>query len=123
MMAVEHGDYRYDFCLPTRPAIWIDGSYWLLYGRHGLAALCLHGQPFGFTREDVQDVQAAIREVRMNIGAKLYNPEDVPTIRALEDRLLALADRIAALLPPHIDGTASATTFDLGLPPTPEKPS
>lgn len=50
--------------------------------RHALAALCLHGQPFGFTQEDVDAVLVAADEADM-------------------DELQSVADRIEALLPPR----------------------
>lgn len=46
---------------------------------HALAALCLHGQPFGFTWEDVRVLREQFH------------------VNLLQD----LADRIAALLPPE----------------------
>jgi hypothetical protein len=49
---------------------------------HAMAALCLYGQPFGFTRSDVE----AIRR---------------PHWPANWDRIDDLADRIEALLPPE----------------------
>ena len=52
--------------------------------RHALAALALHGQPFGFTRADVD----ALR----NLCADLH-----PYCQPFH----SLADRIAALLPPE----------------------
>lgn len=52
--------------------------------RHVVAALCLHGQPFGFTREDV----TFLRMVE-NAAAPMYG-----------NFLRDLAARIAALLPP-----------------------
>lgn len=55
--------------------------------RHALAALCLHGQPFGFTREDVELLRAVADAIQ-------YDPT--------EDRVLrSLAKRIEALLPPE----------------------
>lgn len=54
---------------------------------HALAALALHGQPFGFTREDVAALQMAIG----------YDP----TTGHLSEALESLAARIAALLPPE----------------------
>ena len=48
-------------------------------GSHALAALCLYGEPFGFTREDVRILRAA----------------------ACIDDMVGLADRIEALLPPE----------------------
>ena len=53
-------------------------------GLHPLAALCLHGQPFGFTQEDVDACRSADDEE----WAK-WQPQ-----------LAALAEKIAALLPP-----------------------
>lgn len=52
--------------------------------RHALAALALYGQPFGFTHYDVRLLRHAAEY------AKPSHPE-----------LFGLADRIAALLPPH----------------------
>ncbi len=54
--------------------------------RHALAALCLHDQPFGFTREDAEWCVAA--------SYAFANPH-------LKRNLLSLADRIEALLPPE----------------------
>lgn len=53
--------------------------------RHALAALCLHGQPFGFTQEDVELLRRSA-ENELSGGTA--------------ERLSGLADRIAALLPP-----------------------
>lgn len=52
---------------------------------HALAALCLYGQPFGFTREDLKALMWAIDDSGDLLAAKLRS----------------LADRIAALLPPE----------------------
>ena len=60
--------------------------------RHGLAALCLDGQPFGFTREDFADIRNAAKRYQ-NTVANVYWDDDAM-------RLLRLADRIEALLPP-----------------------
>lgn len=57
--------------------------------RHMLAALCLDGHPFGFSREDVELLRVTI-EVAEDVT------RDVPS----GDRLRSLADRIEALLPP-----------------------
>lgn len=54
------------------------------YDRHALAALALHGQTFGFTREDVEALRS--------LSADLH-PNNEP--------FYSLADRIAALLPPE----------------------
>lgn len=55
---------------------------WDNQGRHAIAVLALHGQPFGFSREDV----ALLR--------KWHGLKGIP---AFAD----LAERIAALLPPE----------------------
>lgn len=60
--------------------------------RHATAALCLHGQPFGFTREDVIMLRAA----RLRLDGE--EQED-----AWDKSLDSLADRIEALLPPEND--------------------
>lgn len=54
--------------------------------RHGLAALCLYGQPFGFTRDDL-DTLRGLEELTFCEG---YGPET-----------RSLIARIAALLPPE----------------------
>lgn len=59
--------------------------------RHALAALALHGQPFGFTWEDVDLLREEARsEYAIPDGMGFTGQE-----------LLDLADRIAALLPPR----------------------
>lgn len=55
--------------------------------RHALAALALHGQPFGFSHEDVETLERALG----------YDPTTGDLSVALE----SLRDRIAALLPPE----------------------
>lgn len=51
---------------------------------HGVAALMLHGQPFGFTRQDVE----ALRYYATQLGHEPLG------------QLFTLANRIEALLPP-----------------------
>jgi hypothetical protein len=58
--------------------------------RHAIAALALHGQPFGFTWEDV-DWLRAMADWAEEYGVAADGPAWVN----------ALADRIAALLPPR----------------------
>lgn len=60
--------------------------------RHALAALCLYGQPFGFTREDVE-----------GLSRRAENEEDVSHMMGGRgaSSLRSLATRIAALLPPE----------------------
>ena len=77
----------------TEPAV-LDADL-ILYedGPHALAALMLHGQPFGFTWEDVDNLHSiAIKDVPFvgDDGELHTNPE-----------LTNLADRIASLLPPR----------------------
>lgn len=54
--------------------------------RHALAALCLHGQTFGFTRADTEALESMMR----------YDatPDEVARCRSL-------ASRLSALLPPE----------------------
>lgn len=80
-----------DFCGTPDPFRFADGGgeysdslYVRPERRHTLAALALHGQPFGFTREDVE----ALR----NLVADLH-PNSEP--------FHSLAARIEALLPPE----------------------
>jgi hypothetical protein len=59
--------------------------------RHGIAALALYGQPFGFTREDVHLLWKAA-------ALKAWGTYPYPVPEA--DAYNALAARITALLPP-----------------------
>jgi len=54
---------------------------------HRVAALCLHGQEYGFTREDVKMLR--------------QGPVWLLTPFRIRPQLEALADRISALLPPE----------------------
>jgi hypothetical protein len=72
---------------------------------HRMAALCLHGQPFGFTREDVKTIRWLVRRVAEVL------PEDgmtdiVPHLQAQIDGR-DIANRIEALLPPEDENDAS----------------
>lgn len=80
--------------------------------RHGLAALCLHDQPVGFTREDVTRHRAMASCVRDLLLTNSEPPSDsitgvVQWARATEhgeeriDWHESMADRIEALLPPE----------------------
>lgn len=61
--------------------------------RHGIAALCLHGQPFGFTREDVR---------RLREYPDLYGGLQRTCVEAEWQQFVdSLADRTEALLPPE----------------------
>lgn len=55
--------------------------------RHAVAALCLYGQPFGLTREDVKTLRTFRRQM-------LATSEEWARVKDL-------ADRIEALLPPE----------------------
>lgn len=67
--------------------------------RHAVAALCLNGQPFGFTWADVDLLRQAAGMAAEEAGA-FFLPE-------MQERVDArmpfdnLADRIASLLPPR----------------------
>ena len=67
--------------------------------RYTLAALCLHGQPFGFTWEDVEIIRAALSTWTGMARDDDGNFEYVGD-RFDDDRAYSIADRIAALLPP-----------------------
>ena len=65
---------------------------------HGLAALCLHGQPFGFTRAD----EKAIRAEGNELIAWSNDAANEPEMRHMNERgftLIRIANKIAALLP------------------------
>lgn len=66
----------------------IDGSASGKLERHAIAALALYGQPFGFTREDVEVLRREAYDEWY--GASHPNPGDV---------MLSIAARIEALLP------------------------
>ena len=55
--------------------------------RIGLAAFCLHKQPFGFTREDVEVLTDAVGSVYSSMEGSA--------------KLLSIADRIEALPPTY----------------------
>lgn len=94
-----NGDAR----LSNNNTLVYDSIYTIVDNRHALAALALHGQPFGFTRDDLEVVreQRLMRETdRMVCEEKC---EFSATDRAERDvaRLAALEAKIAALLPPE----------------------
>jgi len=70
--------------------------------RHAVAAVCLHGQPFGFTRDDVGLMLLARDAGRIVTdepgGVPRYAGR--PLTFGEHNRLRDLADRIEALLPP-----------------------
>lgn len=68
--------------------------------RHPAAALCLYWQPFGFTQEDVALLHELRYEQRGVRVAATVSGDPTGETDARIDRLLSLASRIAALLPP-----------------------
>lgn len=60
--------------------------------RHALAALCLYGQPYGFTREDVTMLD--------DLRGLDWEDLNLAEARALGAQVRSLMSRIAALLPP-----------------------
>ena len=65
--------------------------------RHGLAAKCLHEQPFGFTREMVGAIRLCAEVMDGEYGFR-YDGVHPDTLLSRE-----AADRIEALLPPEVD--------------------
>ena len=68
----------------------VDRSHELTLTPYGLAALCLHGQPNGFTREDAENHRSCAGFLSK---AAAY--------RVLAEWHHSMADRIEALLPPE----------------------
>lgn len=81
---------------------------------HWVAALCLHGQDFGFTREDVDAVARAAAEIQSNLSriptdiassftaTQSYAHYDAGMRHSRDAAILrSLAARINALLPPE----------------------
>lgn len=82
--------------------------------RHAVAALALHGQDFGFTREDVDAVARAAAEIQSNLSriptdiassftaTQSYAHYDAGMRHSRDAAILrSLAARINALLPPE----------------------
>jgi hypothetical protein len=73
--------------------------------RHALAALALHGQPYGFTWEDVDRLREAVNDIDFShiedMEQRRLFEMDTRMLRAW---MLDLADRIADLLPPRGNG-------------------
>ena len=79
----------------------------LPFSSHAIAALLLHDQPFGFTRQDVQD-ENEVSEYCAVMAAQNRDAGDRATAAKFEllgGRHSERAAKIAALLPP-MDGTA-----------------
>ena len=60
---------------------------------HAIAALALHGQPFGFTRADLRLLEEAETKLAGGVAPEDYIP--------FAERVGMLRERIAALLPPE----------------------
>lgn len=74
--------------------------------RHALATLCLHGQPFGFTWDDVDRHREAANRDReiFHVAGLSDDPDDDYVESEAAQRIEwheSMADRIAALLPPR----------------------
>lgn len=74
---------------------------------HKLAALCLHGQPYGFTQADVTELRglamlyaSVSRLALMGAHPESHGLTEVERREAWAD---SLASRLAALLPPSVD--------------------
>jgi hypothetical protein len=76
---------------------------WDTSARHGLAALALYGQTFGFTREDVKACRsAAARYAALARDAASTGSEvQRGAFQVISAQSASLADRIEALLPPE----------------------
>ena len=82
------------------------------WSSHAVAALLLYGEPFGFTRQDVDD-EAQVAEYCKAMATQLEGggqKETAATFRELGERHTARAAKIAALLPPQ--GSVSETPAD-----------
>lgn len=72
------------------------------WSSHAVAALLLYGEPFGFTRQDVED-EAQVAEYCKAMATQLESggqKETAATFRELGERHAIRANKIAALLPP-----------------------
>ena len=72
-----------------------NGAFVSESNRHALAALCLHEQEFGFTREDVNALQEAINGGYDGMDMIFWVGEEIV------QRLQSLTSRISDLLPPE----------------------
>ena len=71
--------------------------------RHALAALALHGHPYGFSRQDVEDETdvAGYCEAMARQSVEAGAEAQAATFRMLAQRHRIRAAKIAALLPPN----------------------
>ena len=75
-----------------------------LWGRprpHAVAALCLDGQPFGFTREMLAALQRTITDAHVMHGDRVTDADERCECEAQLDLADAVADCVEALLPPE----------------------
>lgn len=78
---------------------WRHGAVINAEDRHAVAAVCLYGQPFGFTRADVAFLQSLAAWHHKQTYGKAAGWRQSVLSEVVE--LRNLADRIAALLPPE----------------------
>ena len=96
------GDRRY-FVERNTWAVVFDGSWAVAMAdetRHRLAALALHGQPFGFTREDVIALRHLAELDVEDEGPSGYGWRSDALLHS-QSLAASLAARIEALLPPE----------------------
>ena len=79
---------------------WGHGAVLDAEDRHAAAALCLYGQPFGFTREDVEALQFEGNDLLAWAG-DAETDDERRRMNRHGFQLLNVASRIAALLPPE----------------------
>lgn len=99
---VDDGDARYDATYSHRLFIKPHGgNSFEARERHGLAALCLYQQPFGFTHEDVKAIRGERIMTQATIQACGGPERSRPELLAQLKRLESLELRISFLLPPE----------------------
>lgn len=105
---------REDVAQCSAVGFWVDRDRDLVFGieyegldrddvvarRHALAALCLYEQSFGFTQEDVELLRKAWHADDCGALYTLYDHDCQCAVQPAHAQFRALADRIAALLPP-----------------------
>lgn len=67
---------------------------------HIIAALALHGQPFGFTWEDVDHLRY-MAQGAYDAAEMRWHTDEMPIAKQELERAYEIIDRIAALLPPR----------------------
>lgn len=92
-----------------RVELWREGNYEGCSGHidtverpAALAALCLYGQSYGFTQEDVALIREAAASIANDYRVLKPGREEELTYT---NRIANVADRIAALLPPSETGS------------------